>query len=307
VDADRPLKELLRLRPRDLLELTGDAGAAFVSTQVAELPSLSRRVDTVLRLRRGRQDYLRHLEFEMKYRKGLELRCFEYATRLAARFRVPVLTTVVLLEKPGRRELAYREVLDGRVVHERRFDVLRLWELDPERALGLGPGAAALVGLAETATLALLARAARKIHRETQGVVRSDLLFILQALSRRRYTENELAGVVPRETIMASSLWAEARSQGRKEGRQEGAVADARAFCVELTREHHPELADHLVPLIEACSDTDRLHEWGLQATRLPDTEFLRLVTEHAGSTSKTVARSRTPRPSSRAKARSSR
>ncbi len=311
MDADRPLKELLRLRPRDLLALTGDAGAAFVSTQVAELPSLSRRVDTVLRLRRGRQDYLRHLEFEMKYRKGLELRCFEYATRLAARFRVPVLTTVVLLEKPGRRELAYREVLDGRVVHERRFDVLRLWEVDPERALGLGPGAAALVGLAETATLALLARAARKIHRETEGVVRSDLLFILQALSRRRYTDNELAGVVPRETIMASSLWAEARSQGRKEGRQEGrqegAVAEARAFCVELTREHHPELADRLVPLIEACSDTDRLHGWGLQATRLPDSEFLRLVTEQAGSTSRPVGHSRTSRPSRRAKARGSR
>jgi hypothetical protein len=219
---------------------------------------------------------------------------------------VPVLTTVVLLEKPGRRELAYREVLDGRVVHERRFDVLRLWEVDLERALGLGPGAAALVGLAEKATLPLLARAAHKIHRETEGVVRSDLLFILQALSRRRYTDNELAGVVPRETIMASSLWAEARSQGRKEGRQEGAVAEARAFCVELTREHHPELADRLVPLIEACSDTDRLHEWGLQATRLPDTEFLRLVTEQAGSTSRPVGQSRTPRPSRRAKARGS-
>ena len=108
--------------------------------------------------------------------------------------------------------------------------------------------------------------------------MRSDLLFILQALSRRRYTDNELAGVVPRETIMASSLWAEARSQGRREGRQEGVVEASRAFCIELTREHHPELVDQLVPLIEACSDIERLHEWGLQATRLPDTEFLRLV-----------------------------
>ena len=306
MDADRPLKELLRLRPRELLALFGDAGAAFVSTQVAELPSLSRRVDTVLRLRRGRQDYLRHLEFEVRYRKGLELRCFEYATRLVVRFRVPVLTTVVLLEKPGRKELAYREVLDGRVVHERRFDVLRLWEVDPERAIGLGPGAAALVGLAEKGMLPLLARAARNIERETEGVVRSDLLFILQALGRRRYTDGELAGVIPRETIMASSLWAEAVRQGRKEGRQEGAVAASRAFCVELAREHHPELADRLVPLIEACSDVELLHEWGLQATRLPDTEFLRLVTEQAGSTSRPVGPSRTPRPSRRAKAKDS-
>jgi predicted transposase YdaD len=308
VDADRPLKELLRLRPRDLLALFGDAGAVLVSTQVAELPSLSRRVDTVLMLRRGRQSYIRHLEFEIRYRRGLELRCFEYATRLVARFRVPVLTTVVLLERPGRRELAHREVLDGRVIHERRFDVLRLWEVDPERALRLGPGAATLVGLAEKGTLPLLARAARRIDRETEGAVRSDLLFILQALGRRRYTAEELAGVIPKETVMASSLWAEAaskgRREGRKEGRQEGAVADARAFCVELAREHHPEIANRLVPLIEACSDVERLHEWGLQATRLPDTEFLRLVTEQPVSTPRAVGHSRAPRPARRAKAK---
>jgi len=164
VDADRPLKELFRLRPRDLLALTGDAGATIVSTQVAELPSLSRRVDTVLRLRRGRQSYIRHLEFAMRYRKDLEFRCFEYAALLVMRFRVPVLTTVVLVEKSGPREVAYREVLGGRVVHERRFDVVRLWEMDPERALRLGPGGAALVGLAEKTTLRLMRRAARKIQ-----------------------------------------------------------------------------------------------------------------------------------------------
>jgi hypothetical protein len=37
VDADRPLKELFRLRPQDLLGLTGDAGAHLVSTDVVEL------------------------------------------------------------------------------------------------------------------------------------------------------------------------------------------------------------------------------------------------------------------------------
>ncbi len=250
----------------------------------------------------------------MRYRKGLELRCFEYATRLVVHFRTPVLTTVVFLDKPGRKELAYSEVLDGRVVHERRFEVLRLWEVDPERALRLGPGAAALVGLAEKGSLPLLVRAARKIRRETEGVVRSDLLFILQALGQRRYTESDLAGVIPRETIMASSLWAEAaregrkegRKEGREEGRKEGEVADARAFCIKLTREHHPELADRLVPLIEACSKIERLHEWGLQATRLPDTDLLRLVTEQADSASRPVGHSRAPRPSRRAKAKRS-
>jgi len=54
-----------------------------------------------LRLRRGQQSYVRHLEFAMKHRKGLEFRCFEYAALLVMRFRVPVLTTVVLVKKSG--------------------------------------------------------------------------------------------------------------------------------------------------------------------------------------------------------------
>jgi hypothetical protein len=301
VDADRPLKELFHLRPRDLLALTGEAGATIVSTQVAELPSLSRRVDTVLRLRRAGQSYIRHLEFEMKHRKGLELRCFEYAALLVMRFRVPVLTTVVLVEKPGPRELAYREVLGGRVVHERRFDVVRLWEIDPEHALRLGPGAAALVGTAERTTLPLVRRAARKIQRETVGVVQSDLLFILQALARRRYTARELAGVIPKETVMAGSLWAEAAREGRIEGRVEG----ARELCLDLARQHHPDVADRAVQLIEACSDVKRLHEWALQAPRLSDSAFLDLLTEPSGATPGTRVR-RAPRPSRKGKAKRS-
>jgi hypothetical protein len=171
-------------------------------------------------------------------------------------------------------------------------DLAALWEIDPRRAPRLEPGTAALIGLTEKTTLPLLKRAARKIQLETEGVVQTDLLFILQALSPRRYTARKLA--IPKETIMASSLWAEAV--------REGAVADARAFCVKLAREHHPEIADRVVSLIETCSDVEQLHEWGLQASRLPDPEFLRLVTEQSGSTPSPAGRGRTPRPSRKAK-----
>jgi hypothetical protein len=306
VDADRPLKELFRLRPQDLLGLIGDAGAHLVSTDVVELTSLSRRVDTVVQLRRGREKYIRHLEFEMRYKKNLEFRCFEYATLLVAHFQLPVLTTVVLVEKSGPRGLAFREVLGGRVVHERRFDVVRLWEMDPERMLRLGPGAAALIGAAEKTTLPLLRRAARKIQRETKGVARGNLLFILQAFCGRGYTE-ELTGEIPKEMVMASSLWAEAVREGRKEGRLQGAVEEARAFCAKLTREYHPQVADRVVPLIDACSEVDRLHEWGLQASRLSDAELVRLVTAQARSESRSSGRGRTPRPSRKAKPKGSR
>jgi hypothetical protein len=41
-----PLKELFRLRQQDLLGLTGDAGGNLVSTDVVELESLTRTVET---------------------------------------------------------------------------------------------------------------------------------------------------------------------------------------------------------------------------------------------------------------------
>jgi hypothetical protein len=105
---------------------------------------------------------------------------------------------------------------------------------------------------------------------------------------------------------MASSLWAEAASEGRKrgreEGRRQGAVVEARAFCIELAREYHPEIADRVAPLVDVCSDVERLHEWGLQASRSSDSEFLKLVTEQGRTRARSSGRGRTPRPSRKAK-----
>jgi hypothetical protein len=78
VDADRALKKLVKLRARDLLPVTGDRGAEVVSGRVPELGAVTRRPDFVLKLQRGREVYLRHLEFEMRYDPGLPLRILPY-------------------------------------------------------------------------------------------------------------------------------------------------------------------------------------------------------------------------------------
>ena len=73
MDADRALKKLFKLRATDLLPVTGDRGAEVVSRQVPELNAVTRRLDFVLTLKRGREVYLRHLEFEMKDLEDLAL------------------------------------------------------------------------------------------------------------------------------------------------------------------------------------------------------------------------------------------
>jgi hypothetical protein len=115
----------------------------------------------------------------------------------------------------------------------------------------------------------------------------------------------ELAGVIPKELAMQSSLWAEAARAGRIEGRVEGRIESARELCLELARQHHPDVADRAVRLIETCSDAKRLHGWALQAPRLSDSAFLDLLREPSTSTSRPRAR-RAPRPSRKGKARRS-
>ena len=61
MDADQPLKVLFRTRPRDLLPLTGDAGARVVSAWILELSAAKRSVDLVLFLRRRGKRYVRRV------------------------------------------------------------------------------------------------------------------------------------------------------------------------------------------------------------------------------------------------------
>ena len=151
----------------------------------------------ILRLRRGRETYLRHLEFERCYRPGLELSLFERASDLAERFRLPVLTTVFFIRPPAPRKLSYRTMVAGHLANERFFDVVRLWAQRPEALLRQGAGPAALVGLARQCRPEHVRRAARLITGSVTGSRRNEMLEILRALCSERFTREKIAQMVP--------------------------------------------------------------------------------------------------------------
>jgi hypothetical protein len=299
VDADLPLKALFRLRARDLLGLTGDQGARVLSARVLELPASKRSVDTVLRLRLGRQVYLRHVEFEMRYRRGLELRLFEYAARLVTQFRLPVVTTVVFLRSPAPRGLVHRETIAGRLVHERRFQVVRLWEMEPGALLAMGPGPSTLVGRTRRCDDDHIREAVRLISRSTTAPVRNDLLYVLQAFCGERYTVQELERMIPREAVMASVMFAKEFRQARAEARAEG----LRSGCLDLVKHLHPATLERVAPAIAACRNVATLRKWTLAAARLSAAEFVRLVSAKGPATA-AVSRRRAPRPARRSASR---
>jgi hypothetical protein len=303
VDSDIPLKELFRMRARDLLPLTNDAGSEVVLVaNPVNVQAARRAVDFVICLRRGTEDYVRHLEFQSRHRGDLARRFFEYASSLTRHYRRPVLTTVIYLGSPAPSELVYRQVLAGRVVNEWRFDVVRLWEQPPERLLALGPGGAALVPLCAGATLPHVAAASRSIQRGVTASRASDLLAILQMLSEGRYTARQLARVIPEGVVMASTLLERVtklkRAEWTAKGRVEGQLEEARSTCARLTKTLHPAVAPRLVPMIEACSELTRLRRWTDRAVRLSDAAFASLVTGRGFSR---PTRRRAPRPARKA------
>jgi hypothetical protein len=305
VDADRPLKKLFELRARDLLPMTGDRGALVLSRFVPELTAVTRRLDFVLKLRRGSEVYLRHLEFEMRYRKGLAQRVFDYAAALTAEHRLPVASTVIILRPPAPATLAHEERVGGRVECRRRIRVVRLWRMDPARAMRLGLGGAALVGLTGRRSLRVLEEAARRIEEGSPPRQFKDLWAVLRMLSEERYTARELERVVPEEVVMASSLVAKVRRRSRAEGR----IAAARSLCEDLVKQHHPGVLSVVASEIDACIDSRLLREWVLAAPLVSDTEFVRLVKSATPAASENgpgrgSGRSRAPRPSKRARPR---
>jgi predicted transposase YdaD len=331
VRTDDPLKALFQTRPQDLLPLVGDAGVQVLSVGSVELPGLKRTADLVLRLRRGRDVYLRHIEFQSRYRGNIGLRCFEYATRLAVDSRLAVLTTVIYLHPPAPQELVFRESVGAEVIHERRFSVLRLWEMEAREALSLGPGGAALVPLLRGSDLGLIAEASQAIRsRADDARARDDLLAILRVFSEGRYTPKELVGLIPDEVVMASTLferlgrkvWAQARAQalvegraeglaagraegraeglekgreeGREKGREEGGIGALREVCHDAAALHHPKVAHRVARVIAACSRPSTLRRWTLRAALTTDEEFEALL---RGPSLRKPTRGRASRP----------
>jgi len=201
-------------------------------------------------------------------------------------------------------EMTYREVIGGRVVLERRFDVVRLWEIEPQRLLAMGAGPAALMGMLRGSQPDDVREAVRLISRSTRPPERHDLMYVLQALSSKRYTSRELERMIPKGAVMASGMFAKEFRQARVEGRAEGVHA-IRQTCAEIVRRFHPALVGRVATAIEACDSLPTLRKWTLAATQSSADELERLLTQTRKPVKASVSRQRVTRPARRAARRS--
>jgi predicted transposase YdaD len=280
-------KLLARLRPTDLLTLTGDQDAQLLSTDVVELQDIRRTVDFVYKLQVGEEIYYRHIEFQAERDPEMNHRCFLYNTRMIAQYQAPVITTIIYLFRRRQPEApVFRVMVRGQEVNRWQFDCVRLWEMEAQAALAQGlPGLAVLVPLMKGATLTRIEQAARQIEATTPEARQADLLALLHAFAEGKYTVEQLERIIGKERIMESSVYQWGRAQGQAEGRAEGEAVGLlkgqREMCREAVRKWHPRAGAKVWSAIEQCTDPEALKDVMLNASEWSLEQIKRRLMAH--------------------------
>lgn len=163
----------------------------------ADLSTVSPQADKLFRLT-GPAAGLIHLELQSSAEVELPDRLLVYNVLAAHRYGGPVQTVVLLLRREANASTItgnlQRHLTDGRLYHEFRYEVVRLWELTAEELL-MGPLGtlpwAALTDDAAPALATVFARIDERVAREATaslGTLRS-AMYILLGL---RYHQGEI-------------------------------------------------------------------------------------------------------------------
>jgi len=310
VDTDRPLKVLFERQGQSLLPFIGERqiGVRVAAVESVNLPVPERRIDSVLRLERDGLVWYRHLEFQAQRDPDMPRRCFEYNSRLILHYDTAVLTTVLYLFPGADRDVsdAFRLYVGDWLAYEWRFDVVRLWEVDAQRALESGAaGPLALVPLLRGGDEPDKVLEAVRMLDALPRPQSADAMSVLLDFASQRYDRATFWNVLGKDRVMQSWLWQlgvdEGKAEGQAEGKVRGRLEAVRQLCADLVTELHPAVAAGVLPAIEACDQPETLRSWALQCAKLPDEAFVMLVT---GKPPVRVARSRATRPSRRSSKR---
>ena len=196
-----------------------------------ELPSLSREVDFVCRVKLDGKSALLLIEFQTSWASDMPRRMAGYGWRLHERYDEGVYPVVVVLRPGGQLQGQWQMSAWGREVAWCRFEVMALWEVEAADVVSRG-----LVGLypllplmrwRESEPAQVLARSQDLILAQVEGrEARADAYVALRVLSGIGYPL-ELVNLIlrRRELMLESPVYEQIMAEGREEGRKEGQQA----------------------------------------------------------------------------------
>ena len=210
--------------------------------------------------------FLLHVEFMTRVASNMGERIFGYVPRVFQRYGKPVRSVVLYLMEPSpttKIETEFKMIVQRREVAVIRYDVVCLWEVEPDRAhLAEHPALLALaplmkgVAATELEDLAQLATQAPWDER-----TRIDVVALLTLFGGRRFGQDVVSSMVRRlgmlkDIIQESPLYELAREYGETRGRE-----GLRNACLALTKAKAPRLVSVLEGHLGDITDIAQLEK----------------------------------------------
>ncbi|GAC1457816.1 MAG: hypothetical protein PVSMB4_17570 [Ktedonobacterales bacterium] len=259
-------------------------GAQLEEPLSGELPASERRVDWLWRAQAHGAPCVLHVEFQLRGKPDMARRMFIYGSRILAQYELPPLAVLVYLI-PARflAESPYLAGLPGREVIRYTFEVVRLWEVDPEPILsGKLSGLVPLVPLMRGAAPEQLPELAEHVIQlpDLDALQRGDLVGMLATFGALRFPKVDIWDLL-RRNLMLSEVMSElmedspflrrihddalaegrqeGRQEGREQGREEGVLLGARVLAREVVLARFPELDPADLEVIDRIDSVERL------------------------------------------------
>jgi hypothetical protein len=233
------------------------------------ITTLTASADKVIRIG-APTPFLLILEFQGAHVTDLARTLWFRQVALDYQHDLPVLTALILLRKeansPSLTGVYERQVPDGRATNRYHYEVVRLWEEDPDFYLA---GSITLVPLepltavAEPELPGLIRRMRDRIEQEPP--LRAEKLWGASYLLMGLRYSDELVdrlfeGV---RNMKESTTYQKILREGREEGREEGRIAEARRFLIVLGTERLGEPDEACMAVLETIESVERLEGLG--------------------------------------------
>jgi predicted transposase YdaD len=262
---DVAMKELVWDDPPALLERIGIPYAGTVDVIDSDITTLSASADKVIRVPEP-EPYLVDIELQSYHDSDLVRTLWYRQVALDYRHNLTVLTVVVLLRREAnspRLDGTYeRKLPDGFQTNRYNYNVVRLWEDDPELYLNASVALVPLAPLADVSRTELpgvIQRMKARIGREPRP--RAAKLFAISYLLMGLRYEDELTNQLFEgiEIMRESTTYQRILTEGRQEGENLGRLHEARRIIYLQGSQRFGEPSSASTAALEAIEDVGRL------------------------------------------------
>jgi hypothetical protein len=270
---DVAAKERVWVDPSCLQQRLGFDPTWPVDVIESGITTLTASADKVIRVR-GPSPFLLNLEFQGNHQADLVRTLWFRQVALDYRHGLPVLTVLILMRKeansPSLTGIYERNGPDGRATNRYHYEVVRLWQEDPEIYLNGGIALvprAPLTRVSEPDLPALFRRMRDRLDGEPPERA-SHLSVASYTLMGLRFSDELIERLFEgmkgmKESTTYQKILREGHQEGLQQGLNMGELREARRFLVVLGMERLGEPSTEIMRALEAIQSVERLEALG--------------------------------------------